>query len=138
MNGNRPIGGTFEDVGESINQSVVKPITDEVGKAIEVGDQFIVGTPVQTQQQRQDKTREDQQKISQWRWRLQKIKELSDKQKKIAEEQKQKEVQAKQAEEQTKKEKFQIKQFEVFKKQKEVNPALASKGKMEIKRGVGG
>src|SRR3990167_2994257 len=100
MTGNRPIGGTFEDVGETINQSVVTPVVDEIGKAIETGIQSVVGTPAQTAQQKQQKADEDQQ------------------------------------EEQSEKEETQIDQFEIVKKSREVNPE--AKGKIEIKRGVGG
>ncbi|OGE16163.1 hypothetical protein A3F00_04510 [Candidatus Daviesbacteria bacterium RIFCSPHIGHO2_12_FULL_37_11] len=136
MTGNRPIGGTFEDVGETINQSVVTPVVDEIGKAIETGIQSVVGTPAQTAQQKQQKADEDQQKMAGWRWRLQKIKELKDAQKKDREEKAQKELQAKQQEEQSEKEETQIDQFEIVKKSREVNPE--AKGKIEIKRGVGG
>lgn len=137
-NGNHPIGGTFEDAGETINQSVVRPVTDEVGKAIEAGIQSVVGTPAQTQQQRQEKAQEDQKKLAEWRWRLHKIKELQDAQNKIREEQKKKLLMMQQQEEQAKKEKKQVKELEIFKKQKEVNPEIQAKGKAEIKRGVGG
>ena len=137
MNG-KPIGGTFEDVGESINQSVVKPITDEVGKAIEAGIQSVVGGSTVTPQDKQKKNLEDQQKIAQWRWRLQKLKELEEAQTKVREEQKQKQLMVLQQEEQAKKDKTEVKEFEVFKKQKEVNPEIQAKGKAEIKRGVGG
>ena len=135
---NRPIGGTFEDVGEQINQSVVKPVVDEVGKAIEAGIQSVVGGQSVDPQQIQQQKSEDQKKISEWRWRLQKIKELQEAQRKIREEEKQKLLQGQQQEEQAKKEKTEVKKFEVFKKQKEVNPETAAKGKAEIKRGVGG
>ena len=148
MAGNRPIGGTFEDVGETINQSVVKPVTDEVGKAIEAGIQSVVGgqsvDPQQksfdSAQDKQQKNLEDQEKIAEWRWKLQKLKELEEAQRKVREEEKQKSLDYAQdkQEEQDKKEKTEVKKFEVFKKQKEVNPEIAAKGKAEIKRGVGG
>ena len=139
MNG-KPIGGTFEDVSETINQSVVKPVTDEVGKAIEAGIQSVVGGSTVTPQDKQKKNLEDQQKIAQWRWRLQKLKELEEAQTKVREEQKQKSLDyaRDKQEEQAKKDKTEVKEFEVFKKQKEVNPEIQAKGKAEIKRGVGG
>lgn len=147
----KPIGGTFEDIGEVVNQSVVRPISDEVGKAVEAGIQSVVGGQAHTTQKQSFDTStslsardrqsrlEDQKKIAQWRWRLQKLKELEEAQRRIREDEKRKQLLRQQEEEeQTKKEKKQIKQFDMFKKQKEVNPEIAAKGKAEIKRGVGG
>jgi|SRR3989344_1174890 len=138
MNGNRPIGGTFEDIGENLNQSVVRPVTDEVGKAIEAGMQSVVGGQRMDPQQKLKKEEEDKKKLSEWRWRLQKLKELDEVQKKIREDEMRKKLSKQKAEQQSQQKNKQAKQFEVFKKQKEVNPEIGSKGKAELKRGVGG
>lgn len=135
---NRPIGGTFEDVGETLNQTVIRPVVDEVGKAIEAGIQSVVGGQTVDPQHKQQKQVEDQKNLAEWRWRLQKIKELEDSQRRIRDEQKKKQLAVQQQEEQAKEENVQVKEFEIFKKQKEVNPEIAAKGKAEIKRGVGG
>ena len=71
------IGGTFEDV----NTSVVKPVKDEVGQAIETGTQSVVyGPPPQSQNPQnlqpidndhnKQKQLEDQKKMAETRRKL--------------------------------------------------------------------
>ena len=140
--GNRPIGGTFEDIGEAL-----EPVKDEVGKAIEAGIQSVIPpakqpTPRQKQQPfgfAQGKQKlEEQQKLTDARRKIKWWQDLEEAQRKIREEEKQKLLQRQQQEKQAKQEKVQVKEFEIFKKQKEVNPEIQAKGKAEIKRGVGG
>lgn len=139
----RIIGGTFEDVGET----VVKPVTDEVGKAIEQGVQTVVYGPKQaTSQQNQPKQPfdsaqgklEEQKKLQAWRFRLEQLKKLEEAQKKVREEEKQKMLQRQQSFDSAQDKKKQIRQFEIVKKSQALHPAIAAKGKAEIKRGVGG
>ena len=127
----KPIGGTFEDV----NDALVKPTADEVGKAIESGVQAVVTgpkqlTPQQLQQKQTDKTnqlQEARRKIAWWR-------NLDEAQKKVREAEKQKQMQKVQVNQQQQ----QVKQFENVQKQKEDLNLQRAKAKTEIKGGVGG
>lgn len=127
----KPIGGTFEDVGDA----VVKPVADEVGKAIEQGVQAVVTgpkqlTPQQLQQKQVDKTnnlQEARRKIAWWR-------NLDEAQRKVREAEKQKQMQSLQVTQQQQ----QVKQFEITQKKKEDINLQRTKTKTEIKAGVGG
>lgn len=140
----KPIGGTFEDISDA----VVKPISDEVGKAIEQGVQAVVGGPKQLTPQPADATRlsdegkamagkqameqanliEARRKIAWWR-------ALDEAQKKVREAEKQKQMQRKQVVQQQQQ---QVKQFESTQKKKEDLNLQRAKAKTEIKAGVGG
>jgi len=129
----KPIGGTFEDVGEAM-----APIKDSVGEAIEQGVQSIVA-PQLTPQQQQEKQQQDQKKEmdrqKQLSYTRKWLMDLQRTQEKVRAEAKQKEQQRLQAQEEEKKV-SEMKKEE--KKKKPVNPAIAYSGKVEIKRGVGG
>ena len=128
----KPIGGTFEDV----NDALVKPAADVVGKAIEAGVQAVVAgakqlTPQQLQQKQTDKTnqlQEERRKIAWWR-------NLDEAQKKVREAEKQKQMQKVQV---TQQQQQQVKQFENVQKQKEDLNLQRAKTKTEIRLGVGG
>lgn len=127
------IGGTFEDVGEA----VVKPVIDEVGKALETGVRSVVqGPPSLDPKQQAKKEEERQKKIAAWRWKIAQQSRLAEVQRKVREEAKQKEVQRVQ-EYQAVKEKKQTEDLESFKKKQDINLAKAQR-KTEIKGGVGG
>lgn len=126
------IGGTFEDIGEA----VVKPVVDEVGRAIETGTQAVAygaNPPVQDPKQSAQKETDRQKKISDWRWVLQKQQEQANAQTKVRQEYKQKHSQETQVVEQEKK----VNDLQVTKKKE--NIALwQAKTKTEVKGGVGG
>lgn len=122
----KPIGGTFEDVGESL-----APVKDAVGQALEQGVQSVVG-PQLTPQQLQEKQQKDQKQLAYTReW----LGDLQRAQEKVRAENKQKEEQRLKAQ-QEEKQVTEMKKEE--KKKKPVNPAIAYAGKVEIKRGIGG
>ena len=135
MANRNPIGGTFE----TINEIVVKPVTDEVGKAIEQGVQSVIGVPKpqptqNPQSNSLQSTPVDNSKMLEARRRLDWYKNLESQQKRIREAQKQKQAEAsKQVDE-----KKQIKQFEIVKKQKKDIALTQAKTKTEIRGGVGG
>lgn len=125
--GKGPIGGTFEDISEA----VVKPVTDELGKAIEVGVKSVVGSPnpqpaTQVKQEEQQKS-EVRRKIEFW-------KKLDEEQRKVRDAERQKQMQQQQVVTQEK----QIKQFEIVKKKKENKALSFAQRKTEIRGGVGG
>lgn len=135
----KPIGGTFEDVGEA-----VAPAKDAVGEAIEQGIKSVVQpapklTP-QQQTQRQKLEEHEQKQLAEARYKINYWNKLNKEQQKITEQKKQQDFGKKQQEheEEQKKENQKIKQFVIEKKTIEVNPALLRKGKAEIKGGVGG
>jgi hypothetical protein len=133
------LGGTFEDVGEAI----VKPVVDEVGRAIETGTQAIVygaNPPGQDPQQQvanrpsAEKKEEDRQtKISKWRWYLQKHQEQQSAQDKVRQDNKQKQFQEAQVVQQEQ----QTKTLEVQKKKENIALRQATH-KTESKGSIGG
>lgn len=133
-----PIGGTFEDVQEEVNQNVVEPVKDQVGQAIEAGVQAVIGTKPPTPQQQHQKQVEEQNQLVEARRKIAYWTDIANQQKQVREEAKQKEAQKKQEEDQKKQEKKQEKQFGMANKAQELHPEIAAKGKGEIKRGVGG
>lgn len=127
----KPIGGTFEDVGESL-----APVKDAVGQALEQGVQSVIGSQLTPQPfdsaQGKQKKQEDQKQLAYTRkW----LGDLQRAQEKVRAENKQKEEQRLQQQQQEK-QVTEMKKEE--KKKKPVNPAIAYAGKAEFKRGVGG
>ena len=126
------IGGTFEDIGETI----VKPVVDEVGKAIETGTQSVVygaNPPGQDPKQQAQKESDRQKKIADWRWVLQRQQEQASAQAKVRAEAKQKENQQTQVKQQEK----QVKDLKTAKKKENIALKQATT-KTEIRGGVGG
>lgn len=138
--GVKPIGGTFEDIGEVMNDSVAKPMKDQLGEMVEQGKQSIAPKAVAAQQvsaaDAQQKNLDQQQKITEARRRIFYWQDLEAKTRAIREEEKRKEAERKQKAEQEEQEKKKVKQFEIQKKAEVLN--TSAKGKAEIKRGVGG
>jgi hypothetical protein len=134
----RPIGGTFEDIQEEANENVVEPVKDQIGQAIEVGVQAVVGAKPPTPQQQQQKKVEEQGQLMEARRKIAFWTDIANKQKQVREEEKQKQQMKKQEEEQEKQEKVQKKQMDINVKSQQLHPEIAAKGKGEIKRGVGG
>ncbi len=128
MHAKNVIGGTFED----LNEAVVRPVSDEVGKALEQGVQNVFQgqkQPVSGSQpeETQAKLLEARRKIKWW-------KDLSDAQRRVREGKNQAQAQQQQAVQ----DKKQVKQFEVSKKQQKNIALVRSQRKTEIKGGVGG
>lgn len=129
-------------VAKDISESLVKPVTDEVGKAIEEGAQSVVGggayqnkpiDPVEQKRKQEEDVKKKQWAMNVINWN----KQLDSAQQKVRQEQKQKEQQKKQEEEEKKK----VKQFEVLEQQKKSQAMTAlqrESRKTEIKGGVGG
>lgn len=132
MYGKNVIGGTFED----LNEAVVKPVTDEVGKALEQGVQTVISGPKQTQnpQNPQAKQAETQAKLAESRRKIKWWQDLEEAQRRVRDQEKQKIVQKQSLDSARDK---QIKQFEIV-KQKENLALNRAQRKTEIKGGVGG
>lgn len=126
-----------QNIGE-ISEAVVKPVVDEVGKAIEQGAQSVVGGTVKfVDPVAQQRKQEEDLKKKQWAIQtIQRYKQIDEAQKKVREDQKQKEFQEKQKEEEQKK----VKQYELMKKKQERLPQRVAEAqrRTEIKKGIGG
>lgn len=137
--------GAKSGVGQAvadISEAVIKPVTDEVGKAIEEGAQAVTGTgthqakPIDPAEQK----RKQEEEIKKKQWAMNVIswnQQLDSAQQKVRQEGKQKEQQRNQAEDEKKK----VKQFEVIQQEKKSQQMTAlqrESRKTEIKGGVGG
>lgn len=129
--GKGPIGGTFEDVGEAI----VKPVVDEIGKAIEAGVQAVTPQKTLDPATQQQKQISDQKNLVEARRKVEWWKALEAERNRVRQQNQQKlqaqgqQIQAKQQEK--------IKQFEIVKKKD--NIALKeAQFKTEKRGGVGG
>lgn len=130
-----PFGGALKGAGET----VVKPVTDEVGEAIEQGVATATApvlTPqqkAQQQQQVQQKQIEDRQKARTIKLYFNRLVQQENLEKQSQQQQKQKKLDE---EEETKKKKEEIKQIEVVKEQQMENIAVGSKlRRVEAKKG---
>lgn len=132
------IGGNIKNVVSEVTEAVVKPVTDEVGKALEAGVQSVVASPQKPPDPKeQQKKQEEEQKRKQWA--LQVIdwnKRLQEAQAQVRQTQKQEETQKRQEEQQGQ----QVKQVKlVEKREKQKNLAVElSERKTEQRKGVGG
>lgn len=125
------IKGLVSDVGEA----AVKPVVDEVGKALEQAAQSVVRGSGTGQNQNPPKPAEDQAKLVEARRKIAFWKNLADAQARVRAQEKAREEERLKAEEKKK----EIKQFEVAKKQESLNTAVrAAQTRTEIKKGVGG
>lgn len=129
------LGQVAADIGEAI----VKPVADEVGKAIEQGAQSVAGT-TQKPVDPQEKQRKDLENQKKKAWAMRVIdwhKQIQANQQKVRQEN----LQKTQAEGQKKNEENKVKQFQVVKKQEQqqqLSVAQVAERRSEIKRGVGG
>ncbi|MDO8638818.1 MAG: hypothetical protein Q7R43_04540 [Candidatus Daviesbacteria bacterium] len=129
-----------------IHEAVIKPVTDEVGKAIEEGAQGVVGASAYQVKQNQPEAgrpldeRKQEEDLKKKQWAMNVInwnKQLDSAQGKVRQEEKQKQQQVKQEEDEKKK----VKQYEVLQQQKKSQQMTAlqkESRKTEIKGGVGG
>ena len=120
-----------------VKEAVVKPVVDEVGKAIEQGVQSVVNPQALDPAVQEKKRLEEKAKIQQLYKRIEWYKNIEDAQAKVRQDQKQKE-QAKIQEEQQKKEVKQFKVLEEQKKKQEMTQVQREARRTEIKGGVGG
>lgn len=130
------IGQAVADVGEA----VVKPVVDEVGKALEEGVSSVVSGPKIKPQDplvQQQKQAEEAKRLSWARYVIDWYRRLQASQEKVRTQEQQKLAQIKQEETQEN----QGKQFEVIeqkRKEQQMNAVQLAGRKTEIKRGVGG
>lgn len=140
------VGQVLKQTAVDLGEAVVKPVADEVGKAIEEGAQSVVGFTVNsTTQQHQpqaDRPLDEKQLENQKRkqWALKVIdwnKKIQESQAKVHQEEQQKITQQTREEEEKKK----VKQFKVMEKQQkqqQLSVAQVAERRAEIKKGVGG
>ena len=120
-----------------IKEAVVKPVSDEMGKAIEQGVQSVTGSqaldPAVAEKKKQEEAVKKQQLLRCIDW----YKQIDSSQAKVRQEQQQKIQEKAQTEQQT----MQVKQFEVLeqqKKQAQLTQVEKEARKTELKGGVGG
>jgi hypothetical protein len=133
--------GSSGGVGQLIQEAVIKPVVDEVGKGIETGVQSVVSGNMQTKQQQSDaqnpqqKQVEEQKKMGFWRHVLDRYRRIDQEQAQVRAQKQQQQVQQTQVEEQKK----EIKQFQVQKKKQSISEEMArSQGERRAGRGNGG
>lgn len=132
------IKGAVADTVADISEGVVKPVRDEVGKAIEEGVQSVVSGPKTLDPAVQQKKQQDEQKRVAWaRHVIAWYKNIQNAQEKVRAEELQK-LQAKQSKEQDKKQVEQVDVLEQQKKRQEMSAAQLAARKTELKGGVGG
>ncbi|OGE20332.1 hypothetical protein A3A14_02255 [Candidatus Daviesbacteria bacterium RIFCSPLOWO2_01_FULL_43_38] len=132
------IGGALKQAAVDVGEAVVKPVTDEVGKAIESGVQSTVSGPQIDPAVQQQKQMEDQKRKA---WAIKVIewnKNLQAAQAKVRQEAQQKTLQQKQEEEAQKQKVQQYRVIEQQKKQQQMSVAQLAARKTEIRRGPGG
>lgn len=134
------ITGAIKQIGTDMGEAVIKPVTDEVGKAIEEGAQAIIGTPVQKPIDPVEQKKKQEEDLKKKQWAMNVInwnKQLDVAQQKVRQEEKQKIQQKNQEEDEKKK----IKQYEVMQQERKGQQMTAlqkESRKTEIKGGVGG
>ncbi len=130
----------IKGIAADISEAVVKPVSDEVGKAIEQGVQSVIKGPGQNSPSNQQINpqqikQEEQVKLAETRRKLDWWKNLADAQNKVRAEQKQKEEERLKVMEKKK----EIKQFEVTKKKQALAASVReAQTRTEAKKGVGG
>lgn len=134
------IPGAIKQAVADIGEAVVKPVTDEVGKAIEEGAQSVAGGQQAKQLDpavQQAKAVEEQKRRA---WAVHVIewnKKIQEEQQKVRQGQKQEEMQKSQQEAETQK----VKQLQVVQqqqKQAQLTEAQKAARRTELKGGVGG
>lgn len=133
------VKGAMQNIGEA----VVKPVIDEVGKAIETGTQSVLNRPPSGQQPttpsldpalQQQAQATEQVGLSDARRKIKYWQDLASAQAKVREDQRQKEQERLQEDPQRSK----IKQFEIQEKKKQNIALQQAKTKTEVRKGVGG
>lgn len=118
-----------------IGEAAVKPVIDEVGKAIEQGVQSVIGSQL-TPQQLQQKELERQKKLAETRRVIDHYKKIDQEQKLVRQQKKQEEMQKKQEEGQ----KQQVQEIKKEQKKQQIPEEVRARAMAETKvgRGVGG
>lgn len=131
------VKGTLSQLGADIQEAVVKPVTDEVGKALETGVKTVIhgpqSTPVDPNLQAQKKVEEEKRK--QWAHRvIDWHKNLANEQHKVRMQKQQKQTE----ETQVKQQEEQVKNVQLEQRKKQIPAELAAKNTTERRKGVGG
>lgn len=130
----------LSQLATDISEAVVKPVTSEVGQAIEQGVGSVVGSskpPDPGEEQKKQQKRLEEEKKKAWALRvIEWNKQLQAAQDKVRKEEEEKRRQGLGEDEEKKK----VKQFEIIKKQQKqgFSAVRVAQTKTEIKRGVGG
>lgn len=127
--------GAVAEAGKVVNEAVVKPVLDEVGKAIEEGFQSVTGktpTPQQTQQRQAD----DQKKLAEATRKIEWWKQIEVQQAAVRQQKTQEQVQT----QQVKTEEQQVKQYKVQEKKQNLEAQEVARTRSEARagKGVGG
>jgi len=128
------VKGAVAEAAKTVGEAVVKPVADEVGQVIEVGAQSVFGK-IPSQQNQQQKQRQDQLKIAEAQRRINWWKQIAAQQKSSQQGQ----VQEKMAKSQQQTQ--EIKQFEIVQKKQVKDAAMdvqRSRGEIRAGKGVGG
>lgn len=131
------VKGAISQTASDIGEAVVKPVGEELGKAIEEGVSTVVhGPQAQTPDPNsQQKKLEEEQKKKNWALRvIGWYKNLEEQQRRVREAQKQNQLANEEKQQEQK-----VKQFQVVEKKKGINEAiLRSQAERRSGRGVGG
>lgn len=125
-----------QQVAEALSEAVVKPVSDEVGKALEQGAQSVTGQTLDPAVQ-QKKEVENQKKLA-WAQKVIAWYKQVDGAQKMVRQEKQQATQVQQQEQQQEREVQQYKLVEKQQKQQELTHLQKEARKTEIRGGVGG
>lgn len=129
------IKGAVGQLAVDVGEAVVKPVVDEVGKALEQGVQNVVSSPKQlTPAQQQQKQQQDAANLAEARRKVKFWQDLAAAQKAVREKQSKQQAQVQQVKANEKK----VKQFEVVEKKKALTNVQLEGRKSEIKGRLGG
>ncbi|MCL5409498.1 MAG: hypothetical protein M1607_01400 [Patescibacteria group bacterium] len=128
----------IKQLPQDIGEAVIKPVVDEVGKALEVGVQSVTGSYPQAQlnpEEQAKKKEEEEKKKQEFLWRLDKMSATANEQAKVRAAQQQ-QLQSQHQEKQVEKVK-QLDELEKEKQQQAEDLAQAQR-RTEVRKGVGG
>lgn len=129
----------LSQLSSDINEAVVKPVSDEVGKALESAVTSVFGNSIPQQNidpkvQAEKKQEEEKRKLQAIQTLNKWTQNLESDLQKVRQSKQQQEQQRLQKQQEEKK----VKQFKVQEKKQKSNAALASKNTTESRKGVGG
>ncbi|OGE25765.1 hypothetical protein A3H85_01855 [Candidatus Daviesbacteria bacterium RIFCSPLOWO2_02_FULL_40_8] len=131
------VKGATIQLATDIGETIIKPVTDEIGKALETGVSTVIHGPQQplVDPKIQAQKKVDEEKRRQWALRvIDWNKKLTDDAQKIRMQNQQKKIE----ESQVKQQEEQVKQYKVEEKKKQTPSALAVRNTTESRKGVGG
>ena len=131
-------GGPGSKLAGFVAEAVIKPVQDEVGKALEVGVQSITGQGQQQLDPQEEANKKQEEELKKQRLR-DFLRRYSEDQQRF-QQTKNQEQQAKQAKIQEEQQAKQVRQVEVIEKQKKQQSIVdqTGKGRAEVKKGIGG